>query len=147
MSVRSEGPSSALVLDESNASAEVVRAVARRTFTQLRRESSNGSNGMVKRTVQYLLENYADDVQLDDVAHAAGLSKFHFGRQFRKETGITPGAFLQRLRVVQAMHLLTNSDQRIHKIASKVGYRNAAAFSRAFLKTTGTQPNLYRGTH
>lgn len=123
---------------------ELIALVARRTYEPLRRESSNNSSMLVERTVRYVLKNYADDIRLDDLAAEVELSKFHFVRKFRKETGITPVNFLRRLRIVRAMKLLIGSDYTIGRIAQEVGYSDRATFSRAFLRTAGTQPSLYR---
>jgi len=125
---------------------EIVAHVARRTFTRLGAPPAARPSPEVEGTVQFVLEHFRDDITLDDLARAAGLSKYHFIRKFRKEAGITPGAFLLRYRMVRAMELLTRTDAKIREVASAVGYRDPAAFSRAFLRTTGTKPYLYRQT-
>ena len=62
------------------------------------------------------------------------------------EAGITPGAYLKRYRIVQAMDHLIGSRRKIREIGQMVGYRDPAAFSRAFAQIAGTQPYLYRVT-
>lgn len=136
----------ALRLDEYAHPLETVARVARRTFTPLKTDRVNRASPMVRTAMSYALEHFTDGITLNDLARATGLSKFHFLRTFRDETGITPGAFLKRYRIVRAMEMLVNSDRGIAKIASEVGYKDAAAFSRSFLKTSGTQPHLYRLT-
>lgn len=80
------------------------------------------------------------------MASHVGFSKYYFLRKFRKELGITPGMFLQRYRIHMAMEKLINSNANVGIIAKDVGYQDQAAFSRAFLKVTGSQPVLYRLT-
>ena len=125
---------------------EVIARVARRTFTPLAREGAEPPSSVIQWGVTYVSRHFGEDIKLDDVARAAGLSKFHFLRRFRKEAGMTPGAFLQRYRIVQAMERLVGSNCTITEIAKTVGYASPAAFSRAFLKITGTPPYLYRHT-
>lgn len=132
--------------DDSPQAAEIVAHVARRTFTTLARDSDTPASEAVERSVEFVSGNFRDDIGIEDMAQVAHLSKFHFLRKFRREVGITPGAFLKRFRIVQAMEQLVESDLAICEIAREVGYRNAAAFSRAFLRTAGTQPCLFRQT-
>ena len=125
---------------------ELIARVARRTFTPLARDGAETPSRIIQWGVTYVSRHFGEDIKLDDVARAAGLSKFHFLRRFRKEAGMTPGAFLQRYRIMQAMERLVGSDCRITEIARAVGYASPASFSRAFLKITGTPPYLYRHT-
>ena len=96
--------------------------------------------------MKYISNHFAEDISLDDLARGAQLSKYHFLRKFRQEVGITPGAFLKRYRIVQAMDRLTGTQHTIKEIGQMVGYRDPAAFSRAFTQIAGTQPYLYRVT-
>ena len=125
----------------------VVALVRRRLFL-----GSNGglpvqSAAPVTRSVRFVEMNFHQQITLDDMAAAAGFSKFYFSREFKAHTGIAPGAFLRGYRVVRAMDELLKSSTRIGEIAAAAGYHNAAAFSRAFRKVTGSTPYLFRMTH
>lgn len=91
-------------------------------------------------------KNYTSDVTLEKIAREVGLSKFHLIRRFHCMTGITPVAFLKRVRLVKAMGLLVESRVAIKHVAHAVGYTDAAAFCRAFHSATGTVPRIYRLT-
>jgi len=125
---------------------KMVAQVARRTFTALDPGATGALSEPVAWTVKHISENYSQPLSLEELSRRAGLSKYHFLRKFQKELGMTPGAFLQRYRICQAMDRLLESDETIRAVARKVGYRDAASFSRAFLRTVGTQPHLYRLT-
>ncbi len=101
----------------------------------------------VTRSVHFVETHVDQPITLDDMAAAAGFSKFYFSREFKARTGIAPGAFLRGYRVVRAMDRLSNSTERIAAIAAAAGYRNPAAFSRAFRKVAGCTPYLFRMTH
>ena len=94
--------------------------------------------------VRYVAANFNREITLDDVAGGMDLSKFHFLRRFRDEGGMTPGQFLRCYRMMTAMERLAGSDRKVREIAREVGYRDAASFSRAFRRVTGTQPNCFR---
>jgi AraC-like DNA-binding protein len=125
---------------------EVVAHVARRTFTTLDRKPGGSPSHVTAWTVKYISNHFAEEIRLDDLARCAQLSKYHFLRKFRQEVGITPGAYLKRYRIVQAMDHLIGSRRTIREIGQMVGYRDPAAFSRAFTRIAGTQPYLYRVT-
>jgi AraC-like DNA-binding protein len=125
---------------------EVVAHVARRTFTTLIPKPGGAPSQATAWTVKYIANHFAEDIKLDDLARAAQLSKYHFLRKFRMEAGITPGAYLKRYRIVQAMEQLISSRRTIREIGQRVGYRDPTAFSRAFTQIAGTQPYLYRVT-
>jgi AraC-like DNA-binding protein len=123
-----------------------VKLVARRTFTRLAPEPAQKPGSLAKDVVRYVLKNYARGVSLNELAREAGLSKFHMVRKFRRMTGITPSAFLKRVRLVRAMDLLLESNLRIKHVAREVGYTDTAAFCRAFRITTSISPGMYRLT-
>jgi AraC-like DNA-binding protein len=125
---------------------EIVSSVARRTFARAAPKHDATPEGAVAWTIRYIVKHYAADIRLSALARRAGLSRFQFSRRFRKQTGMAPGAFLKRYRICMAMERLRTSDHLIQDIARQVGYQDAASFSRAFLQTVGTQPQVYRTT-
>ena len=98
------------------------------------------------RSVHFVVANFQQPITLDDMAAAAGISKFYFSREFKARTGLAPGVFLRGYRVVRAMDELLDSAGRIGRIATGAGYQSPAAFSRAFRKVTGSTPYLFRMT-
>ena len=101
----------------------------------------------VARSVRFVEMHFDQQITLDDLAAAAGISKFHFAREFKARTGLSPVAFLRGYRVVSAMERLVSSTEPISEVGAAAGYQNAAAFSRAFHKFTGSTPYLFRMTH
>jgi AraC family transcriptional regulator len=83
-------------------------------------------------------------LRVADMAQAVGLSLFHFSREFRRVTGISPYAYIRRRRIARAALLLAGSKLPIVDIAHVVGFKTHAHFSGAFLKTVGMTPRTYR---
>jgi len=83
-------------------------------------------------------------VTLDELAGIAGLSKFHFLRQFSQVVGITPGAYLRTLRLCHAARMLRTTDRPILDIALSVGFADHPSFSRAFARHMGMTPSEYQ---
>ena len=125
---------------------EIVMRVAHRTFATLDRKPVRSPSPVTAWTVKYISNHFAENIRLEDLAREAQLSKYHFLRKFHQEIGMTPGAYLKRYRIVQAMDQLTGTRHTIKEIGQRVGYRDPAAFSRAFTQIAGTQPYLYRVT-
>ncbi len=84
------------------------------------------------------------ELTLDQVAAAAGLSKYHFARRFRQEMGCAPGAYLRRRRLEQAEKLLRFTDLPLKQIAAQCGFASAAYFSAAFRQAHGYPPRRER---
>jgi transcriptional regulator GlxA family with amidase domain len=93
---------------------------------------------------RWILDHPSRDLTLKTLAEQAGMGVRHFTRVFRRETGATPGDFVEIARVEAARRLLEDSDMMLHQIASRCGFGNADVMRRAFLRRMGTVPSLYR---
>ncbi len=105
----------------------------------------------IARVVEYLREHELDPrssargTSLDELATIAGLSKYHFLRQFSRVVGMTPGAYLRSLRMCRAARLLRTTRDPIAEVARASGFTDHASFSRAFRRHAGLSPRQYRG--
>ena len=88
----------------------------------------------------------ADGSPEDEAALAARayLSRFHFGRVFRRLVGEAPGEMERRLRLERAAHVLRATAQDVTGIAFDAGYDSLEGFSRAFRRAYGVAPSRYR---
>ena len=104
------------------------------------------SSPRVTLAKNYLDSNYyTTDLNLDEVADAVGLSKYHLCREFDHLYGISPGKYLANLRLQKSCALLLQSRQHtIAEIASLVGFSNDNYFCKVFRKAFGTTPTQYR---
>lgn len=104
------------------------------------------SSPRVTLAKNYLDSNYYNtDLNLDEVADAVGLSKYHLCREFNHLYGISPGKYLANLRLQKSCALLLQNRQHtIAEIASMVGFSNDNYFCKVFRKAFGTTPTQYR---
>jgi len=144
--LQEESPGTRPSLGDLRKPPDIIRLVARRTFTVLKQEPTQRPDDLARHVVKYVLKNYSSNVTLEGIAREVGLSRFYLLRRFRWMTGMTPGAFLKRVRLVKAMDLLVESKLQIKQIAHAVGYSHVPAFCRAFRSATGTHPRIYRLT-
>ncbi|MGH2547804.1 MAG: helix-turn-helix domain-containing protein [Thermomicrobiales bacterium] len=98
----------------------------------------------IRRVDEFLQENLASDISLEDIAAVAGISRFHLVRLFRKVHGETPFRRLTRMRIEEAKRRLEAGRESITQIAFACGYDNPAHFASAFLRLVGTSPSGYR---
>ena len=87
---------------------------------------------------------YFEPLTVDDLAGAAGLSRAHFSREFRKAFGVAPHAYLLTRRLERAAALLRNTDRSATEICFDVGLRSVGSFTTSFTRTYGMSPTAYR---
>jgi AraC-like DNA-binding protein len=89
---------------------------------------------------------YAEPLDVDDLARAAGLSRAHFSREFRRTFGESPHAYLLTRRLERAAALLRSTDQSVAEICFSVGLQSVGSFTTSFRRTYGMSPTAYRAT-
>jgi AraC-like DNA-binding protein len=87
---------------------------------------------------------YFEALEVDDLAAAAGLSKGHFSREFRRAFGESPHAYLLTRRLERAAALLRNTDRSVADICLSVGLQSIGSFTTSFSRTFGLSPTAYR---
>jgi AraC-like DNA-binding protein len=89
---------------------------------------------------------YAEPLEVDDLARAAGLSKAHFSREFRRTFGESPYVYLLTRRLERAAALLRNTDYSVAEICLEVGLQGVGSFTTSFKRMYGMTPTEYRTT-
>jgi AraC-like DNA-binding protein len=87
---------------------------------------------------------YAEPLDLDAIAGAAGYSRFHFVRAFRDAYGVTPRDYLSARRVERARELLRTANLTVTEICFLVGFSSLGSFSARFKAAVGVTPTAYR---
>lgn len=85
-------------------------------------------------------ERFAEPLTNDDLARAAGLSPYHFLRQFHDVFGDTPHQYLTRVRIEQAKLRLVRDEASITQACLDVGFSSLGSFSTLFRRHTGASP-------
>ena len=87
---------------------------------------------------------YFEPLGVDDLAGAAGLSRAHFSREFRRAFGESPHSYLLTRRLERAAALLRNTDRSVADICLSVGLQSIGSFTTSFTRTFGVSPTAYR---
>jgi AraC-like DNA-binding protein len=89
---------------------------------------------------------YADPLDVDDLARAAGLSRAHFSREFRAAFGESPHAYLLSRRLERAAAMLRYTDRSVADICMAVGLESVGSFTTSFKRSYGKTPTQYRAS-
>jgi AraC-like DNA-binding protein len=92
----------------------------------------------------YIKNHYMEDIELDGLSSIAHLNKNYLVRQFKNSFGISPIAYLIKIRMEYAKKLLTESNLPIKTIATHCGYKDPSFFNFYFKKTFNISPASYR---
>src|SRR5215210_1250136 len=87
---------------------------------------------------------YADRLDVDDMAKAAGLSRAHFSREFRRAFGESPHVYLLTRRLERAAALLRITDRSVADVCFSVGLQSVGSFTTSFKRAYGLTPTAYR---
>lgn len=111
------------------------------------KESSTASSSIVNRAKEYVEEYYAEELTLQRVADAVGISSSYLSTLFSQQLECGFVDYLNKIRIDHACDYLKQHYFKTYEIAYKVGYRDEKYFSRVFKKVTGMSPSEYKKTH
>lgn len=97
----------------------------------------------LKRTIEYMQASLLRDVRLQELASVAGLSASHFGRAFKRSTGLTPHRWILEHRIQLAQRLMREAGKPIVIAAEMAGFTNQSHFTKVFRVSTGTTPRAW----
>jgi AraC-like DNA-binding protein len=87
---------------------------------------------------------YFEPLGVGDLARAAGFSRAHFSREFRRTFGEAPHSYLLTRRLERAAALLRNTDGSVIDICFAVGLQSVGSFTTSFTRVYGMSPTAYR---
>ena len=97
------------------------------------------------RAAEFIENNYADQITIDDIAARAGVSRSWLYRCFMERFACSPAAYLRSRRLNCARQLLERTGLHISEIARSAGYPDALYFTKVFTRQFGMSPSAYRG--
>jgi len=98
----------------------------------------------VRKSLRILGDGLAQGIELDAVARDAGLSRPHFFKLFRENTGVTPALYANTMRVERALERLTGSQTSVTDIGYELGFSSQSHFTHFFAAHVGIAPTQYR---
>jgi len=97
----------------------------------------------LKRAVDYIQDNLAQEISLDAIANDLGISRYYFCRLFKQSTGLSPHQYVIQQRVERAKQLLRQGDMSIADVAQICGFAHQSHLYRHFKRLTGITPKIF----
>lgn len=108
------------------------------------KEEGTQYSEIIRPALEYMAENYNEDITVEKLALLVHLSKSYFMRSFKEAVGIGAIEHLAQIRINAACEELSDGKKQIAEIAFSCGYGNLSNFNRQFLKKVGCSPKEYR---
>lgn len=120
-------------------SAHMLRSYTNATGVEDRTTESSDI-AAVRRALAFIEDNPDRAISLRELAGAAGLSRFHFGRVFKRQLGLSPAKYVEQTRIEQAKLLIVGARMPLAAIAQAVGFADQSHFTRRFRAHEGCTP-------
>lgn len=101
----------------------------------------------VQNALRYIDEHYAEVISPADLARIAHMSETHFRRVFRDSMRMSPGDYLNMIRIQKACEMLLRTDLPMDLVAERAGFSSLSTFNRNFRSFTNDSPLHWRNTH
>ena len=101
----------------------------------------------VQKAIKFIDYNYSRDIDIEDVAESAGISRSHLYRIFMQHVSMPPNEYLMRYRINKAAALLKAGNLSVGEVAYSTGFSDQLYFSRVFKKYKGVPPSRYAETY
>jgi YesN/AraC family two-component response regulator len=119
-----------------------------RNFCRAIREiRENKYSARVQSTLYFLNHNYQNSISFSELSADLNVSENRLISSFKKEMGTTPNAYLTKIRMQNAAHLLINGSMSVSDVSNAVGISDSNYFVKLFKKEFGETPTVYRKRH
>ena len=98
----------------------------------------------LKQAIDYINENIDRSLKVSEIAEVVEISQYHFSRQFKKSTGLTPHEYVTQQRIIKAKQLLKDRRIPLNDIVRHCGFTHQSHMGRMFKEYLGTTPKKYR---
>lgn len=121
-----------------------ISALFHMLYSDLANEHSRKLSPVIRKALNYMSENAAQQIQTHEIADYVGLSRSYFSKLFTKETGQTPYEYMLEMRLNNAKQMLALGTLSVREIAEQCGFVNASHFARVFKGKVGQTPANFR---
>lgn len=109
-----------------------------------RSPAETGKSEMIRPALEYIAENFSENITIEQLAETVHLSKSYFMNRFRETAGVSAVEYLNQFRIRAACSALLESSVTVSEISFECGFRNLSNFNRQFRRLMGCTPNEYR---
>jgi len=113
-------------------------------FSKLKQNNVTNCKQAVKDIINYMNNNYCDNISLEHLSEKLHFNKFYICRVFKEETGENITDYILKRRVMKAKELLEDRTLKVYEVANNVGFNDVTYFNRVFKKVVGISPGDYQ---
>lgn len=110
------------------------------------RRQRRGQSTRLDIVQEYILQNLAREIRIEELSETAGCSVSALERRFQIELGVSPKAWISRQRMQQALFLIQSTSLNVSEVAFQVGFKDPLYFSKVFKQHFGASPRNYLKT-
>jgi AraC-like DNA-binding protein len=132
-------PTSATQIELSSLAARLVEHIVSLQIGPDTRQASGLRLPALRRIAEFVEAHLANPLTVGDLADLAGMSTFHFAREFKAATGMAPWQYVQSRRIDRAKQLLLQTRRSVQDIVWSVGLENISYFRRQFRRHVGVR--------
>jgi AraC-like DNA-binding protein len=122
----------------------LIRNHTERSLTETEYKNQKKNIEFLKNTMDYIQENYSQNIDVTTLARKSNMSYSYFCRVFKKTTGNSPIEYINRLRINRAIELIKENNRNISEIAVTVGFSDTNYFSRVFRQIKKITPTRFK---
>ncbi len=145
----------ALALVEEDFGREIALKIAKQLVVFMKRQGGQSqfsttlaqqhiTRNDLQDTLDWMKHNSHKEFTIETLASRAAMSERNFARIFKRNIGMTPGKYIEKMRVEVAVQLIESSNDNFGAIAEKSGFSSEEMLRRAFIKQLNVLPNIYR---
>ena len=106
--------------------------------------ANNGMNENIKKVIDYMNENYTNDISCEELSKLVNIGKFNFIRSFKSQVGKTPYDYLLDLKIEKSKKMLKSNEYSITEISLLCGFSSHSHFTSTFKKKVGLSPTEFK---
>lgn len=118
--------------------------IQREKNLKLKQTHSKRINKDIAFICRYIKNNYHNKITLDQLAEIRHINKYYLSHSFKKDMGISPIEYLNKIRINESKLLLETTDFKMSDIAEMTGFSSQSFFSQSFKHITQQTPSKYR---
>jgi len=98
----------------------------------------------LNRVIDFMRQNYANEIRLEELAHLAGMSPHYFCELFKNSAGLSPHQYFLRCRIDRAKEFLRSPEFTVSRVAKATGFADQSHFTKVFRRIVGMTPTQFR---
>lgn len=103
---------------------------------------SDKQTEIIKHVIEYISDNYNNEITIDTLSQFAGYSRAHLSRQFKKATGLSIVEYVNYIRCTNAHTMLVGENKTVSEVALECGFSNMSYFSKIYKRVIGKLPSV-----